>query len=78
MGDLDYRKFILSQDCSVKIAPRRPSVNGISVRRKRILKTISHRRVGRMDIYCFLYFSSLYNRPSGNNMYSALTEYCKM
>jgi hypothetical protein len=77
MGNLDYRKFILSPDCSVKIAPRLPSVNGISVTRKRILKTISYGTVVRIDIYCFQYFSSLYNRSSENNVNSTLTEYCK-
>lgn len=78
IGNLDYRKFILSQDCRVKIAPRLASVNGISATRNRILQAMSYGRVVRMDIYCFLYFPSLYNRPSENNMCSTLTEYCKM
>lgn len=77
IGNLDYRKFILSQDWRVKIALTLASVNGISATRNRILKTMSYGRVVRMDIYCFLYFSSLYNRSSENNMYSTLTEYAK-
>lgn len=55
IGNLDYRKFILSQDCRVRIAPRLASVNGISETRNRILKTMSYGRVIRVDIYCFLY-----------------------